>query len=38
MTPSSEGVKEMYCSVRTHYGLNFYHDELTEVGFDAKEL
>ena len=28
----------MYCSVRTHYGLNFSHDELNAVGFDAKEL
>ena len=28
----------MYCSVRTHYGLNFSHNELNAVGFDAKEL
>ena len=26
----------MYCSVRTHYGLNFSHDELNAVGFDAR--
>jgi hypothetical protein len=28
----------MQCSVRTHYELTFYHDELVSVGFDASDL
>ena len=28
----------MECSFRSNYSLRFYHDELSEVGFDANHL
>ena len=31
-------LSDMRCSVRTHYELSFYHDELVSVGFDASDL